>query len=104
MKKEHTFLKRCLSILLSISMIVGLIVITEPEKASEALAAENTNLITNGGFDTTDGWINTSDSSNPVAVKEQEKDTVTVPNYVAYQDFETYSEYNGKWRNQSTGT
>lgn len=52
MKKEHAFLKRILSIMLSISMIVGLIAVVEPEKASEAQAAESTNLITNGGFET----------------------------------------------------
>ena len=52
MKKEHTFLKRCLSILLSVSMIVGLIVVTEPEKAADVQAAESTNLVTNGGFET----------------------------------------------------
>ncbi|MBQ2986264.1 MAG: hypothetical protein IJE23_02140, partial [Tyzzerella sp.] len=104
MKKEHTFLKRCLSILLSVSMIVGLIVVTEPEKAADVQAAESTNLITNGGFDTTDGWTNNSDSSNPVDVQEQQNVALTLPNYVAYQDFETTSEYAGKWRNQSPST
>ena len=77
MKKEHTFLKRCLSILLSVSMIVGLIVVTEPEKAADVQAAESTNLVTNGGFATTDGWTNNSDSSNPVAVGEQENVVAT---------------------------
>ena len=104
MKKEHTFLKRCLSILLSVSMIVGLIVVTEPEKAADVQAAESTNLITNGGVDTTDGWTNNSDSSNPVDVQEQQNVAVTEPNYVIIQDFENESEYNGKWRNQSTST
>ena len=100
MKRQY-LLKRVLGVILSIALVVGMITISEPNRVQ---ASDTENLIANGGFETTEGWINNSDSSNPVAVKEQEKVAVTVPNYVVYQDFETPSEYEGKWRNQSKST
>ena len=99
--KGQNLLKRVLCVILSIALVVGMITISE---SNQAQASDTEHLIANGGFETTDGWINDSDSSNPVAVQEQQNIAVKVPNYVAYQDFETYSEYNGKWRNQSTST
>ena len=51
--KKFNNLKRFLSMLLSISMVVGLVAVVEPR---EAAAATGTNLVTNSGFDTTDGW------------------------------------------------
>ena len=69
MKKEHTLFKRCLSILLSITMIVGLIVVTEPEKAADVQAAESTNLITNGGFET--GDMTSYDSNTNAAISSE---------------------------------
>ena len=97
--KGQNLLKRVLCVILSIALVVGMITISEPNQAQ---ASDTENLIANGGFDSTTDWTNNSDSSNSVEVEEQEKVAVTVPNYVAYQDFETASEYNGKWRNQST--
>ena len=46
-------LKRFLSVVLSISMVVGLMAVVEPR---EAEAAAGTNLVANSGFDTTDSW------------------------------------------------
>lgn len=51
--ERHKKWKRFLSVLLSASMLVGLITVTEPQ---EAEAAAGTNLVENSGFDTTDSW------------------------------------------------
>ena len=96
--KGQNLLKRVLCVILSIALVVGMITISE---SNQAQASDTENLIANGGFETTDGWINDSDSSNPVAVQEQQNIAVKVPNYVAYQDFENESDFNRKWRNQS---
>lgn len=51
--KKYKNLKRFLSMVLSISMVVGLVAVVEPR---EAEAAAGTNLVANSGFDTTDSW------------------------------------------------
>lgn len=100
MKRQY-LLKRVLGVILSIALVVGMITISEPNRVQ---ASDTENLIANGGFETTEGWINDSDSSNPVAVQEQQNVAVTEPNYVTYQDFENESDFNRKWRNQSPST
>ncbi len=51
--KKYKNLKRFLSMVISISMVAGLMVVVEPR---EAEAAAGTNLVANSGFDTTDSW------------------------------------------------
>lgn len=50
--EKTKLLKKGLSILLSVAMVVGLITITEPNEAEAATE----NLVANGEFDTTDNW------------------------------------------------
>ena len=60
--------KRVLSIVLSIALVLSAITISGPGNVN---ANGSDNLVSNGGFDTTDNWKNTSDRENPVAVATQ---------------------------------
>ena len=83
--------KRVLSIVLSIALVLSAITISGPGNVN---ANGSDNLVSNGGFDTTDNWKNTSDRENPVAVATQtqtvEKEVVES---IANGDFEN-AEFN----------
>ena len=76
--------------LLVLCLVIGSMIILEPQEAH----AGQTNLVTNGGFDTVDGWNNTStDPAVPVAAQSTDQAYETV--YLLNEDFsgETYSSY-----------
>ena len=83
--------KRVLSIVLSIALVLSAITISGPGNVN---ANGSDNLVSNGGFDTTDNWKNTSDRENSVAVATQtqtvEKEVVES---IANGDFEN-AEFN----------
>ena len=82
--------KRMLSMLLVLCLVIGSMIILGPQEAH----AGQTNLVTNGGFDTVDGWNNTStDPAVPVAAQSADQAYETV--YLLNEDFsgETYSSY-----------
>ena len=84
MKRQY-LLKRVLGVILSIALVVGMITISEPNRVQ---ASDTENLIANGGFETTEGWINNSDVSNPVEVSVQQTlQDKEVKEYIANGDF-----------------
>ena len=88
--------RRVLSIVLSIALVLSAITISGPGNVN---ANGSDNLVSNGGFDTTDNWKNTSDRENPVAVATQtqtvEKEVVES---IANGDFEnTEFNYTSLW-------
>lgn len=85
--KRQTFYKRFLSVILSITLIVGVITISVPNQVN-ANATEN--LIANGVFDSTTNWTDNSDSANPVAVPNQQQvQDAKVTEYIENGDFES---------------
>ena len=88
MKRQY-LLKRVLCVILSIALVVGMITISE---TNQAQASDTENLIANGGFDTTEGWMNNSDVSTPIEVSMQEAvQDKEVKEYISNGDFESGS-------------
>ena len=87
--KGQNLLKRVLCVILSIALVVGMITISEPNQAQ---ASDTENLIANGGFDTTEGWMNNSDVSTPIEVSMQQAvQDKEVKEYISNGDFESGS-------------
>ena len=85
--KGQNLLKRVLCVITSIALVVGMITISEPNQAQ---ASDTENLITNGGFDTTEGWMNNSDVSTPIEVSMQQAvQDKEVKEYISNGDFES---------------
>ena len=85
--KRHNLIKRVLCVIISIALVVGMITISEPNQAQ---ASDTENLIENGGFDTTEGWINNSNVSNPIEVSMQQAvQDKEVREYISNGDFES---------------
>lgn len=92
--EKYRNLKRFLSMVLSVSMVVGLMAVVEPR---EAEAAAGTNLVANGGFDTTDSWDGASAQEK---VQETEKNTT-----VLYETgFESDEETHYLWPTKGTSS
>ena len=88
--KTKQVAKKVLSGILAVCLVIGSIIITEPQRAQ----AGEINLVENGGFDTTDGWYNASGDTD-VAMPEQGKEQVYEPAYILNEDFsgESYNSY-----------
>ena len=87
--KGQNLLKRVMCVILSIALVVGMITISEPNQAQ---ASDTENLIANGGFDTTEGWMNNSDVSTPIEVSMQQAvQDKEVKEYISNGDFESGS-------------
>ena len=88
--KTKQVAKKVLSGILAVCLVIGSIIITEPQRAQ----AGEINLVENGGFDTTDGWYNASGDTD-VAMPEQGKEQVYEAVYLLNEDFsgESYNSY-----------